>query len=242
MRRRTGRRDRGSGGCCAWIPPCRKSGTSADSRMEVQDRGPRTAGYRTCIDSMCATRLAMVTTARCRRRLRLAVRPGCRDLDCPRRSYAFQRRDDFLRRGRAALRRRLHDVVDRQDALEVAVLVQHRQAPHVALCHGGQRDLSPLHAPRAWRAPDYGMIVSQSSTCVTPGAAHAARSASCRSNHECTLPVGMTFPSSAVTLTRRALISALRLNAASVLSCTSIDLETRRPPTSRIAPVIRRTR
>ena len=30
-------------------PPCRKSGTGAGLRMEVQDRGPATAGYRTCM-------------------------------------------------------------------------------------------------------------------------------------------------------------------------------------------------
>src|SRR3990172_6717144 len=63
----------------------------------------------------------------------------------------------------------------------------------------------------------YGAIVMRSSIWVTPGAAHAARSASCRSAHERTLPVSTTFPSSAATWTRRASISALRLNAASIL-------------------------
>ena len=70
----------------------------------------------------------------------------------------------------------------------------------------------------------YGTTARRSSTSVTPGAAQAARSASCRSAHECTLPLRITFPSCALTWTRLASISALRLKAASILSWTSVVL------------------
>lgn len=70
----------------------------------------------------------------------------------------------------------------------------------------------------------YGTIVIRSSTSLTPGAAHAACVASCRSAHECTFPDRTTLPSSAATLIRRASISALRLRAASILDWTSLTL------------------
>src|SRR5215207_7532129 len=64
------------------------------------------------------------------------------------------------------------------------------------------------------RALCYGTTASRSSTFLTPGADQAARRASSRSNHACTLPVSVTLLSETATLIRRASISALRFKAA----------------------------
>ena len=67
-------------------------------------------------------------------------------------------------------------------------------------------------------------IVIRLSTRRTPGADHAARSASSRSNHERTEPRRVTLSPSVSTVMRLASTSALRLSAASIALFTTILL------------------
>src|SRR5258707_10175099 len=64
-------------------------------------------------------------------------------------------------------------------------------------------------------------IVIRLSTRRTPGAAHAARSASSRSNHERTVPRRVTLSPSVSTVMRLASTSTLRLSAASIALFTT---------------------
>src|ERR1700693_4421860 len=71
-------------------------------------------------------------------------------------------------------------------------------------------------------ATHYGMIVILFSTFATPGADHAARSASFFSAHERTLPISLTVEPCVSTVMRRASTSALRRRASSILLLISV--------------------
>ena len=71
--------------------------------------------------------------------------------------------------------------------------------------HAGRPDHEPVRLPHA-RDSDLRNDRQTILNLRDPGAAQAARSASCRSAHERTLPLRITLPSVAVTLTRRASI------------------------------------
>ena len=72
----------------------------------------------------------------------------------------------------------------------------------------------------------HGSTVIKFSTLETPGAAQAARSASCFSANERTVPRSVTLRPSTSTVTRLASTAALRLKASSILFLSSVG-ETR---------------
>src|SRR5258706_10173187 len=106
---------------------------------------------------------------------------------------------------------------------------------HCAAARGGVRTTHPRayveRHPSAMRLPAAhhflhgpytGATAMRFSTLATPGAIHAARDASCRSAHERTVPLSVTWEPSASTTMRFASISALRLKASSIFFFTSV--------------------